>query len=148
MISTGFLAGLLLSGGGATVTFSVERIEMAQLNIRQSVIVRVPTRSQPTPAAPIEWKESKGPKCLPTNVVAGATVVESDSIDIILRDGNRVRVEFEDDCPAIDYYRNFYIRPTADRRICAGRDSIHARSGGECQIHRFRTLTPIQRKKK
>lgn len=148
MISTGFLAGLLLSGGGATVTFSVERIEMAQLNIRQSIIVRVPTRNRPTPAAPIEWKESKGPKCLPTNVVAGATVVESDSIDIILRDGNRVRVEFEDDCPAIDYYRNFYIRPTADRRICAGRDSIHARSGGECQIHRFRTLTPIQRKKK
>lgn len=148
MISTGFLAGLLLSGGGATVALSLERIELAQLSIRQSVIVRVPTRNHAAPIGPVEWKESKGPKCIPMDIVAGATVVEADSIDIILRDGDRMRVEFEDDCPAIDYYRNFYIRPTADRRICAGRDSIHARSGGECQIHRFRNLTPVQRKKK
>ncbi|AGH51093.1 MULTISPECIES: hypothetical protein [Sphingomonas] len=148
MIGAELLSALLLSSGAAPPPESAAvTARFAQLTIRESVIIRVPTRGRQA-IAPIEWKEGKGPKCLPMSEVAGATAVEEDSVDIILRGGGRVRAEFEDECPALDYYNGFYIRPTEDRRICAGRDSIHARSGGECQIRRFRTLTPVEGKKK
>lgn len=143
MIGSGLLSALLLSGAGASEAAPspppLPVIRFAQLSIRQSVIIRVPTRATP---APIEWKESKGPKCLSLATIAGAVVSDDDSVDLIFRGGGRIRAQLEDECPALDYYNGFYLRPTKDKRICAGRDSIHSRSGGECEIRRFRTLTP------
>ncbi|WP_380874260.1 hypothetical protein ACFB49_46760 [Sphingomonas sp. DBB INV C78] len=150
MIGAGMLSVLLLTGGSAAIVVSepqVQPMHLAQLTIRQTVIVRVPTRGTNAPA-PVEWKESKGPKCVSMSAVAGAAVVKADSVDIILRGGGRVRAQFEDECPALDYYSGFYIRPSGDKRVCAGRDTVHARSGGECQIRRFRTLTPVKSTKK
>ena len=43
-------------------------------------------------------------------------------------------------CPALDYYNGFYMSATPDGLICADRDSIRARTGGECRIDSFRTL--------
>ena len=144
MIGSGLLSALLLSGAGASEATPspppLPVIRFAQLSIRQSVIIRVPTRG--TPPAPIQWKESKGPKCLSMATIAGAVVSDDDSVDLIFRGGGRIRAQLEDECPALDYYSGFYLRPTKDKRICAGRDSIHSRSGGECEIRRFRTLTP------
>ena len=147
MIGSGLLSALLLSGAGGAVASGEAApspplpavIRFAQLSIRQSVIIRVPTRATP---APIEWKESKGPKCLSLATIAGAVVSDDDSVDLIFRGGGRIRAQLQDECPALDYYNGFYLRPTKDKRICAGRDSIHSRSGGECEIRRFRTLTP------
>jgi len=45
-------------------------------------------------------------------------------------------------CPALDFYSGFYLRPSADGQVCADRDTVHARSGGQCGIERFRTLVP------
>ena len=118
----------------------VKRFEDAQVTIRQRVIVRVPTRP---PATAIDWKESKGPRCTSLNQIAGAVVVARDSVDLILRDGERMRAQFRSSCPALDFYSGFYMLPTEDRRICADRDSIHARSGGECEIQRFRRLQAV-----
>lgn len=149
MIGSGLLSALLLSGAGASGAAAspppAPLVRFAQLSIRQSVIIRVPTRAM-TPPAPIEWKESKGPKCLSMSTIAGAIVTDEDRVDLIFRGGGRIRAQLEDECPALDYYNGFYLRPTKDRRICAGRDSIHSRSGGECEIRRFRTLTPVEAK--
>ena len=110
----------------------------AQLTIEQSLIVRVPRR---TPAKPLKWKSKKGPKCVAMSSIAGAAVVADDAIDLALRGGQRLRAHFSSRCPALDYYSGFYILPTEDGRICADRDMIRTRAGGQCEIQRFRKLT-------
>jgi len=113
------------------------------LVIRQRVIIRVPTRNAPMTTPLHRWKEKKGPKCISGNGVAGAIVFSSREVDFILPGGARIRAELESSCPALDFYNGFYLRPDpTDRMICADRDTIHARSGGECQITRFRRLVP------
>ena len=62
--------------------------------------------------------------------------------DLVLRGGDRVRARFASSCPGLDYYSGFYIAPPADAKICAGRDVIRDRAGGECAISRFRNLVP------
>lgn len=114
--------------------------QYAQLIIRERVVIRVPARPAKVAPARIRWKEKRGPRCVPMASVGGAAVIERDSVDIILKGGHRVRARFESSCPALDYYSGFYIMPSADAQICADRDSIHTRAGGECQITRFRRL--------
>jgi hypothetical protein len=109
----------------------------AQLTIEQSLIVRVPRR---TPVRPMKWKAKKGPKCVAMSAIAGAAVVANDAIDLALKGGQRLRAQFSSNCPALDYYSGFYILPTDDGRICADRDMIRTRAGGQCEIQRFRRL--------
>jgi hypothetical protein len=98
---------------------------------------QVPERPQQV----IEWKESRGPKCLPMQSIAGATLIGQNSVDLVLKDRSRVRARLEKSCPALDYYYGFYIRPNADGQICADRDIIRSRVGGQCEIEKFRALT-------
>lgn len=128
--------------GDAPPAGEAEPLVLAQLIIRERVVIRVP--AQPAAATPlkVKWKEKKAPRCLPMSGVGGAAVIEEDSVDLILKGGQRVRARFASSCAALDYYSGFYILPTKDGRICADRDSIHTRAGGECQIARFRLLVP------
>lgn len=122
--------------------------QVAQLTIRERVervIVRIRTGRMPSPAVAPRYKEKKGPRCIPAGTIAAAAVTKPDSVDFALKGGERIRAELDDDCPALDYYGGFYLRPTVDRTICADRDAIHARSGGECQITRFRRLVPVRK---
>lgn len=112
-------------------------VQYSQVTVEQSLIVRVPRR---IPAKPLRWKEKKGPKCVPMSAIAGAAVVADDAIDLALKGGQRLRAEFSSNCPALDYYSGFYILPTDDGKICADRDMIRTRSGGQCEIQRFRKL--------
>lgn len=118
------------------------RLQFAQVIIRQRVIVRVPAKPAVIVPPNIKWREKKAPRCLPMSGVAGAAVIEQSSVDLMLKGGQRIRARFESSCPALDYYSGFYILPTKDGQICADRDSIHTRAGGECQITRFRSLVP------
>lgn len=111
---------------------------VAQLTVEQTLIVRVPRRAP----KPLKWKMKKGPKCVPMASIAGAAVVADDAIDLALKGGQRLRAQFSSRCPALDYYSGFYILPTEDGRICADRDIIRTRSGGQCEIERFRKLIP------
>jgi hypothetical protein len=124
-------------------------VEIADVTITQSLIIRIPARKshrytpagQPPP--PPAYKDHKGPKCIDAATIGGAAITTPDSVDFILKGGKRVRAILEDQCPALDYYSGFYFRAPADGKLCADRDSIHTRSGGDCQIDKFRTLTPI-----
>lgn len=117
-------------------------LRYADVLIRQRVIIRVPTRDLPPPQI-TQWREKKAKKCIPGRPIAGAVLVSPDTVDFVLAEGLRIRAKLETSCPALDYYRGFYLRPDADDGlICAKRDAIHARSGGECVISRFRRLVP------
>ena len=119
-----------------------EVVQLAQLSVRQQIIVRVPARPSGRPAHrdPVIWKEGKGRKCVAAREIAGATMLGPDSVDLVLRDNSRVRARLENSCPALDYYHGFYISPNADGKICADRDTIRSRMGGTCRIERFRAL--------
>ena len=124
-------------------------IQFAQVMVREQILIRVPARIRSAPNGPlpmpIEWKESKGPKCIPMKAIAGATLLSQSSFDLLLRDRSRIRAKLEKSCPALDYYYGFYIRPTGDGQICADRDSVRSRMGGQCGIERFRTLKAAKR---
>jgi hypothetical protein len=148
MIGWGAALLALLMGVGAEPdreTREGSETQYAQLVIRQQIIVRVPDgprQSAPAGATPIEWRESRGPRCVPASSIAGATLVGPSSVDLILRDNSRMRALLENRCPALDYYYGFYVNATEDGQICADRDAIRSRMGGECRIDRFRTLRP------
>ncbi|WP_326524893.1 hypothetical protein [Sphingomonas sp.] len=125
---------------GITQTFTV----------RQSLVIRVPrlpagrspTAMALAPLPSMRWVEKKADKCLPVESLAAATVTEAESVDLLLNGGKRLRARFGSECKALDFYSGFYVKMPADGRVCAGRDSIRARSGGECRIKSFRTLVP------
>lgn len=115
----------------------------------QRVIVRVPrmslapastTASRPLPA--ITWVEKRADRCVPASSLAAVSVTRTDSVDLMLTGGKRMRARLDDDCPALDFYSGFYLKPTADGMVCASRDSLRARSGSQCRIASFRMLVP------
>lgn len=127
---------LLLSSTG-------DGVEVAQLTIRRSVVIRVPIApGPPVPMPTIRWREKHGPRCLAIDDMAGAAITGEDSIDLVVRGGARFRAKLEDDCASAAFYDGFYLRNTPDGRVCAKRDVFHSRAGGQCAITGFRALVP------
>lgn len=113
---------------------------VTRLIVQDEVILRVPV--QPRPFLPeIEWVEHKGPKCIPTGAIRRAVLSGKEQVDFVLADRRRVRAQFDEDCPALDFYGGFYLQ-AQDDRLCARRDAIHSRMGGSCTIERFKQLEP------
>jgi len=122
---------------------------MAQVRIQQHIVIRtarpdaVRRVSAPTaPLPPIAWVERSADKCVKMDRLSGAAVIRSDSVDLVLSGGKRLRAKLNDECPALDFYSGFYIKPTSDGMVCARRDSFRSRAGGECRIEGFRSLLP------
>ena len=121
------------------------RVELAHLSIHQRIVIRIPRvfgrRSEErTEFAEQRWTTKKGPKCVPMGALEGAVITGTDSVDLLVADGTRLRAEFDDDCPALDFYSGLYVKGTSDGMVCADRDSIRSRSGSACRIDRFRRL--------
>src|SRR5690242_14931798 len=128
------LLGLFAAQPG-TVEQSVTR-----LIIQDEVILRVPV--QPHPLFPeIEWVEKKGPKCIPAAAIQRALLSGSSQVDFIMLNRTRIRAQFDEGCPALDFYGGFYLQPE-DERVCVHRDAVHSRMGGSCEIERFKQLVP------
>ena len=70
-----------------------------------------------------------------------ASLSGSEQVDFILSDRARMRAQFDENCPALDFYSGFYLQ-LEDDRLCAHRDAIHSRIGTSCTIERFRQLVP------
>jgi hypothetical protein len=114
---------------------------VTRLVIQDEVILRVPVQPHPM-TTPIEWVErNKGPKCIPAYAIRRALLSGPEQVDFIFANRARVRAQFDEDCPALDFYAGFYLQPQ-DERLCAGRDAIHSRMGGSCTIERFKQLVP------
>lgn len=113
---------------------------VSRLVAQDGIILRVPVQARP--AMPrFDWKEHKGPSCIPVGAIRRALLSGPDQVDFILGNGSRVRAKFDKDCPALDFYGNFYLVPQGSL-LCVGRDAIHSRMGGSCTIDRFRLLEP------
>ena len=113
---------------------------VTRLIVQDELILRVPV--QPRPLLPdFKWVEKKGPKCIPAGAIQRALLSGSEQVDFILADRTRIRAQFDEGCPALDFYAGFYLQPE-DERLCAQRDAVHSRMGGSCQIERFKQLVP------
>lgn len=124
---------------------------ISQIIIQQQLIIRVPrlpvartpaVSAAAPPLPPIRWIEKKTDKCVPVINLAAAAITTADSVDLLLNGGKRLRARFGDKCPALDFYSGFYVKMPPDGKVCASRDSIRSRSGGECRIESFRALVP------
>ena len=140
---------LLMALSGVPDTASpADPVQFAQVYVREQILIRVPAKLrqvQPPTVDAVEWKEKKGPKCVSMRLIAGATLLSQNSVDLIFRDKSRIRAKLERRCPALDYYHGFYIRPNKDGQVCADRDTIRSRMGGECEIEKFKELRAEKR---
>jgi hypothetical protein len=111
------------------------------VSFRDRVVVRVPATRAATPVPTlVRYVEKKGPKCIAADQLAGAVVTAADSVDLVVRGGKHIRATFKDDCRALGYYGGFYVKPSLDGQVCAGRDSVRSRSGDSCPISAFKML--------
>lgn len=126
----------------------VERValEIVQMTVQQ-IIIRVPRRDGRVPAmSNAGWRETSGPRCIPARQIAGAMPAAS-TVDLLMRDNSRIRARLGRGCAALDYYRGLYVNANADGQLCAGRDEIRSRMGGQCEIVQFRQLRPLIRER-
>jgi hypothetical protein len=127
-------------------------VRYAQLTIHERLIIRIPRvapagrGARVVAPAPVEWQEKRGPECLRVTALTGAAIDTKGDVDLVIEGARRIRAKLDDDCPTLDFYAGFYLRPTSDGQICAGRDAIRSRSGALCPISKFRTLVPKKRK--
>ena len=88
-----------------------------------------------------------GPELHPDRAPSSARPWRSqNSVDLILRNRQRVRAKLESSCPALDYYYGFYITPNPDGLVCEDRDIIRSRMGGACEIDRSGASKPVVRR--
>jgi hypothetical protein len=141
-VTPGAFLGLvpLLLGILAAQPAAVEQ-SVTRVIVQDELILRIPV--QPHPMMPqIDWVERKGPKCIPTTAIRKALLSGSEEVDFVLANRVRVRAEFGEGCPALDFYGGFYLQPQDDLQLCARRDAIHSRMGGSCTIKGFKFLQP------
>jgi len=131
----GFIAMLLSAGEAEGPSAPPVRV----MTVERQMILRVPVR--PFPRMKLRWEEEKGPKCIPVGAIAGAMLSGPDSIDMVLRNRQRVRAKLDRDCEGLDFYGSLYLQ-SDDGQFCARRDSIRSRMGGTCRIEKFRMLVP------
>jgi hypothetical protein len=134
-LNTVVLIGLMLAAAGD----HSGHIEVRSVTVEQQVIMRVPVRPRTAPW--LEWRERKGPTCIGTRDLAGATLSGPSSIDFVYRNRGRYRARLDSSCEALDFYSGFYLQPDGGQ-VCAGRDVIRSRMGGVCRIEQFLTLHP------
>lgn len=87
-----------------------------------------PVNTRPQP--PKEGRKA----CISVKAVAGAQLFGDSAIELTMKNGRRYRMFFASECPALSFYQGFYYRRKKAGQLCAGRDVVGARSGGECQI--------------
>lgn len=131
--------------GASAPALMLDGGQPAQVIMRDRVVIRVRNMPMPppppsaAPLPPVRWVERKGPKCVAVSQLGGA-IVGGKSVDLVLHGGERVRAMLDGDCPALDFYSGFYLKPSADGMVCAKRDTIRSRSGDSCEIAGFRRL--------
>jgi hypothetical protein len=84
-------------------------------------------------------------RCIGVDHVAGAIVFGDRAVELSMNGGSRWRMTFAQACPALSFYQGFYYRRAVAGKLCAGRDAVIARSGGECPIDTIVKVGPSGR---
>lgn len=131
------LAAVVASG---TVGSAVAQTTMRPIVLQSRSVLRIspPRLIRDDPA--LKWEEKKADKCQPLRSIGAALGTGERHLDILMRDGTRMRAKFAKSCRGDDFYAGFYVNPTQDGMICAGRDILKARSGMACKVDKFRRL--------
>lgn len=99
-----------------------------------------------TPGGPVDMRPvppaAGRDRCIGVNTIAGTQLFGDSAIELTMKNGQRYRMFFARECPALSFYQGFYYRRFKTGKLCAGRDSIGARSGGECPIA---SIIPVRR---
>ena len=149
-------AALLCAGVAATgdAGFPAEPGFVSELHIRfgdgwyqvrkdQRVIIRIPPKNVPAAgkqSKPVQYKEEKIGKCLLMDRLIGSRPGPKESLEILTRDGNLIRAYLGDGCLAREFYAGAYVERSDDGKLCIDRDLLHARTGAQCEIDKFRLL--------
>jgi hypothetical protein len=124
--------------------------QLFQVRIEQRVIIRVP-RQRPAPASismgssrasPVTYREQKIGKCLMMDRLVGSRPGPKESLELVTRDGVLIRAYLGDGCLAREFYAGAYMERPEDGKLCIDRDMLHARTGSQCEIDKFRLLVP------
>jgi len=140
-------AALALLIGGTQDSAPATDLATAQIRVRQQIIIRVPRGRDggaAPAAAPVRWRDSAGPRCILAHQVAGA-LPAGRRVDLLLRDRRRVRARLTQRCVGLEHYSGLYLSVGRDGLVCADRDTMRSRMGGQCQISEFRWLQPVRR---
>jgi hypothetical protein len=150
-----FLAGATATGGpGLLPNLSMPSAlhirfgdSWYQVRSEQRVIIRLPSRAIPLsgkniPAEPIQYKEEKVGKCILMDRLIASRPGPKETLELATRDGHLIRAFLGDGCLAREFYAGAYVERSADGKLCVDRDLLHARTGAQCEIDRFRLLVP------
>lgn len=91
---------------------------------------------------PFPPKEGRN-RCISVDGLAGAQLFGDRAIELSMRSGQRYRLFLARECPALSFYQGFYYKRQKAGQLCAGRDVIGARSGGECPIASIIAVRPL-----
>lgn len=150
----GFLIGIAASGE-AEVAPLQQGVEMAWRNaeredrgrgarmsteslvIERRVIIRIPVvpRLAPDQRNGIVREGLSAPvsRCMPVQSIRSASIEDRAGIIFITTRG-RYRASLERGCRPAEFQSGFYLDPSQDNAICAGRDLLRSRSGMSCAI--------------
>lgn len=108
-----------LHGPGGDAKIRIEKMRVAD--------------GQPLAGRPLPPRRGRN-RCIAMDGIAGAQLFSDRAIELTMKTGRRFRMFFAQDCPALSFYQGFYYRRARAGQLCAGRDAVGARSGGECPI--------------
>lgn len=109
----------------------------------ERVIIRIPPKPAPASrSSRPKWEEKKIGKCILMDRLIGSRPGPNESLEILTRDGNVIRAYLGDGCLAREFYAGAYVERSADGKLCIDRDLLHARTGAQCEIDKFRLLVP------
>ncbi len=128
----------------SAVTADLEHPDSDQIRMEQTVIIRVP-RAAPPPKGKSRdfqqnFKEEKMGGCVTMKKIAGVRVAGNQTLELLTVDGHLVRAYLNKGCEAREFYSGFYIEKPGDGKFCKEREVLHARSGAECRVTKFRLL--------
>ena len=122
------------------------------VTIRRRIIIRIPMMPIVRPVVPdpdeatmrgfVPLRPDPGPLCIAHRQVRGASISDRNGVVFVMTGNKRFQAGLERGCRPADFQSGFYINPTADGAVCAGRDLLHARSGANCLITRFSRIRP------
>lgn len=96
----------------------------------------------PVTTRPFPPKQGRS-RCVSVDGLAGAQLFGDRAIELSMKNGRRYRLFLARECPALSFYQGFYYRRQRAGQLCAGRDVIGARSGGECPIASIMMVRPL-----